>query len=105
MKADAALPLRMNGGVRFANRLPQSSRRIKIAQLEVGMWNVVHGELTCQFARRVGTHPVGDNHQMSTRGPRGYVVGHHNRNGILIIRAAHAQITERSMLQHECWAK
>ena len=92
LEADAALALGEDQGVDLANRLPQRRGGIKIAELEIGVRNVVDGELAGELAGRVGAHAVGDDQEVSAAGPFCLVLGDDDGQRVLVVEAAHAQV-------------
>src|SRR5262245_39028753 len=60
LKADAALPLGMDGCIGVANRLAERGGWKEITELKVVVWDVVDSELAGQLAGGMGTHSIGD---------------------------------------------
>jgi len=85
-------------GIRFDDRLAERFGGSEIEQFVIGVRYAAGGQFAGQFACRVGSHAVGHQKEMAAFAPIALVAGQHHRVGVLIVRTAQTDVTQRGML-------
>ena len=95
----------MDLAVRIDERLFQRLGGTQFLIVIVQMRQVVHGQLAGQFSRRMGSHPVRDHEDMPARRPSLFILGEHDREGILVHGPPHSDVGPDHVLQvgNEGW--
>ena len=86
------LPLGVNRGIGFNERLAQGRHTVLGSLLVIGVRDDAHGQLAGQFADRMGPHAVGDYEEMAALLPLPVVSGQQGRMRVLVMAAPDANI-------------